>query len=232
MSLLSLRKTSLKSYADDVLAKSKKINKSKTTIKGGNSRYEKIKSICDLVEQRLGHLKDEFISIQDENELNKYITKAIDNGYIAIDTETTGLDPITDEIVGACIYTPECKPAYIPINHISLITNVRLNNQLTNEQVADQFKRLIDANTKIIYFNAKFDIRVMRHQLGIELEPYWDGFIAAKVLKENEEEGNLKYLWKKYCSPDKDAEHFTFDILIINYLIFLAQNPKKHFFNL
>ena len=46
MSLLSLRKTSLKSYADDVLAKSKKINKSKTTIKGGNSRYEKIKSIC------------------------------------------------------------------------------------------------------------------------------------------------------------------------------------------
>lgn len=217
MSLLSLRKTSLKSYADDVLAKSKKINKSKTTIKGGNSRYEKIKSICDLVEQRLGHLKDEFISIQDENELNQYITKAIENGYIAIDTETTGLDPITDEIVGACIYTPECKPAYIPINHISLITNVRLNNQLTNEQVANQFKRLIDANTKIIYFNAKFDIRVMRHQLGIELEPYWDGFIAAKVLKENEEEGNLKYLWKKYCSPDKDAEHFTFDKMFQGY---------------
>ena len=83
--------------------------------------------------------------------------------------------------------------------------------------MAEQFNRLKAANTDIIFFNAKFDIRVMRHQLGIDLSPAWDGFVAAKVLKENEEEANLKYLWKKYCSPNKDSEHFTFDKLFKGY---------------
>ena len=171
--------------------------------------------ICDLVKKRLGHLKDQFICITTEEELKNYIDKAIENNVISIDTETTGLDPITDEIVGACIFTPNLPAAYIPINHLSLITNIRLKNQLTNNQVAVQFNRL--KNTRIIMFNAKFDIRVIRHQLGVDLTCYWDASIASRILKENEEEGNLKYLWKKYCSPDKEAEHFTFEKMFQGY---------------
>lgn len=217
MGLQDLRRQSTKAFAESVVAKSKKLQKAKTTVKKSGSLYEKIKAICDLVEQKLGHLADEFENIFTEERLHEYISTAINNGYIALDTETTGLDPITDKIVGACIYTPNEKPAYVPINHVSLITSQRLGNQLTNEQVAKEFQRLKDNNVKVIYFNAKFDIRVIKNQLGIELPPAWDGFIAAKVLKENEEEGNLKYLWKKYCSPDKEAEHFTFDKLFHGY---------------
>lgn len=212
-SLADLRRKSLKNHVSSVIEKSKKLNKAKTTTKKGTDSYTRLKNLCEMVEQKLAHLKDSFECIIDENRLKEYIDKAIENGYISIDTETTGLDPITDEIVGGCIYTPGEKAAYIPINHISAITRTRLQNQLTNEQVGNQFKRLKENNIKIIYFNAKFDIRVMRHQLGVDLPCYWDGFIAAKVLKENEEEANLKYLWKKYCSPDKEAPHFTFDKL-------------------
>lgn len=215
MSLARLR--SSKDFVNSVLEKSKKVNKAKPTTKKSNSTYEKIMAICDMVHQKLGHLADDFENIFTEQRLAEYIDKAIENGYLALDTETTGLDPITEKLVGACVYTPGEKPAYIPINHISLISRQRLNNQLTNEQVAKEFKRLLDEKVKIIYFNAKFDIRVIKNQLGIELPPAWDGYIAAKVLKENEEEANLKYLWKKYCSPDKDAEHFTFDKLFHGY---------------
>ena len=212
-SLADLRRKSLKNHVSNVIEKSKKLNKGRSTTKKGTDSYTRLKNLCEMVEQKLAHLKDNFECITDENRLKEYIDKAIENGYISIDTETTGLDPITDEIVGGCIYTPGEKAAYIPINHISAITRTRLQNQLTNEQVGNQFKRLKENNTKIIYFNAKFDIRVMRHQLGVDLPCYWDGFIAGKVLKENEEESNLKYLWKKYCSPNKDAPHFTFDKL-------------------
>ena len=41
----------------------------------------------------------------------------------------------------------------------------------------------------------------------------------------------LEHLDKFLDSINKQI-YKKFDILIINYLIFLAQNPKKHFFNL
>ena len=180
-------------------------------VKRGGSLLDRINAVVQQTQARLSHYKDQFELIQTKSRLHEYIDKCIANNIIDIDTETTGLDPITDQIVGACIYTPGEKAAYIPINHISYITNQRLDGQLTNNEVAEEFQRLVDANTQIIMFNAKFDIRVIRHQLGVYMTPAWDGFIAGKCLKENEEEGNLKYLWKKYCSPDKEAEHFTFE---------------------
>ena len=217
MSLADLRRKSSSTLLSNIIDKTKNLSKPKTMVKKANSAYDKLKLICEQVEARLGKYREDFECIQDINRLNEYIQTAIKNGAIAIDTETTGLDPFTDEIVGVCIYTPNEKAAYVPINHISMITNLRLNDQLTNNQVKDAFQLLKDNDVKIIYFNAKFDIRVMRHQLGIDLPPSWDGFIAGKVLKENELEGNLKYLWKKYCGKDKDEAHFTFDKMFSGY---------------
>lgn len=179
----------------------------------GSSLISKIKSICEQVQFVLGKYEKDFVLINTEDELANYIEHSIKNGIISIDTETTGLDPITDQIVGLCIYTYNQKAAYVPINHISATTSRRVDNQLTESQVAPFLQKLNDNNTKIIMFNAKFDIRVIRHQLGVYLTPSWCGFIASKCLKNNELEGNLKYLWKKYCSDNKQEEHFTFDKL-------------------
>lgn len=219
MGLKILRKEAMSrnDNVKEILAKSKKINKAKSTSKKGGTLYDKVKSLCDQVEKRLSNYINTFECIDNYDRLVAYIDKAISNGYISIDTETTGLDPITDQIVGACLYTPEEKPAYVPINHISLMSRERLSKQLTNEQVAEQFKRLVENNTKAIFFNAKFDIRVIRNQLGVDIPCYWDASIAAKVLKFNEEEQNLKYLWKKYCSENKDEAHFTFDKMFQGY---------------
>lgn len=199
-------------FAKMILAKSKKQPKSSVpTMRTGGSLIDKIQNIQELVQKRLGHYAEELQLIETEQDLTAYIDKAIENDILDIDTETTGLDPFTNHIVGVCLYTPGLKAAYVPMYHISYITNVRLNNQLDKETVAEQFQRLVDAKTKLIFFNAKFDIRMIRQSLGVYMEPAWDAFIAAKCLKENEEECSLKYLWKKYCSPDKDAPHFTFD---------------------
>ena len=212
MSLRNLRKTITKDATLALAKKAKAAKTAKRQVTGGNSLIDKIKRAVDFTENVFGSRKNEYELIRTEEKLHEYIDVAINNGVIAIDTETTGLDPISDSIVGVCIYTPTQKPAYIPINHKSYITNARVDNQLTESQVSNEIKRIIENNVRSIFFNAKFDIRVMRHHLGIDVPPAWDGFIAAKLLNELEKENSLKYLHKIYCGNAEEA-HYTFDKL-------------------
>ena len=200
------------SVLNQIVAKQKKLQKVEPSTRKGGNLMKRINTVCEHVQRKLGHYKEQLELIQTKERLHEYINTAIEQDIISIDTETTGLDPITDKIVGACIYTRGEKPAYIPINHVSYLNNRRLDGQLTEKEVAEEFQRLIDKQTKAIFFNAKFDIRVMRWQLGVFFTPAHCGFIAGKCLKEDEPEGNLKFLWKKYCCPpDFEEPALTFD---------------------
>lgn len=178
------------------------------TIKGGSSLTEKIATIKALVEKNLGHLKDDYIIIQDKDVLHDYISRCIDNHVISIDTETTGLDPLQDDIVGICIYTPNEKAAYIPVNHISYITGIRVENQLSKSILKEEFERIYGLDT--IMFNSAFDIRFME-QIGVKLHCTWDCYLASRCLNENEGKGNrgLKPLHNKYVLND-ESDAFSF----------------------
>ena len=197
---------------------------SKVVAKTGKSLTERISNIKRTVEENLGEYKEKYDCIRDIDKLEEYIDKCIENGIAAIDTETTGLNPMLDKIVGFSLYTPGQKAIYVPLNHIDYITNVKVSNQIPIEKVKIQLQALKNAQVKLIMFNAKFDIRVIRHQVGVYLEAYWDGYIAQKLLNENEPENGLKALHKKYVLKNqKDAfafsdlfEKITFDLIPIN----------------
>ena len=182
------------------------------TVKSGGLLGQ-ITQIKAMVERNLGQYKDDYVIINTEELLHKYFMFCIDNGVISIDTETTGLDPISDSIVGLCIYTPNHKAAYVPINHVSYVTGVKVDNQLTEKQVANQFDMLLKYRPDIIMHNAKFDIRVIRNQLGVkDIFCTWDTYLASKLLNENEESHGLKQLHKKYVLNGK-GDAFSFDAL-------------------
>ena len=101
---------------------------------------------------------------------------------------------------------------YIPLHHVSYVTGIEIDNQVSDEFATKQMQRIVDSKIKVIMFNAKFDIRVIKNQLGVELVPHWDGYIAARLLNENEPENNLKALHKKYCLKG-EGDAFTFDSL-------------------
>ncbi len=144
------------------------------------------------VEKTLGKYKENTITITNMEELHEYISKAISNGEIAIDTETdNSLDPITCRLMGPCIYTPGMKQAYIPINHVDLQTRKRLDNQLTEQDVYEEFSRLGD--TKVITHNGKFDYQVLKCTCGWSMEIYWDTMIGVRILDENEKLAGLKF---------------------------------------
>ena len=194
---------------------------SKQVIRSGSSILERITNITTLVNQKLGSYKEKYECIRTENDLEDYISACIKFGKCSIDTETTGLNPMLDDIVGFSIYTPGKKAAYIPLTHIDYISNEIISNQLSKDFTRRQLQRLVDADVKIIMFNAKFDIRVLRHQLGVYLTCWWDGYIAQKLLNENETENGLKYLHNKYVlCGEKDAFSFSdlFDDICFNLI--------------
>ena len=167
-----------------------------------------------MVNTKFVNKKDEFILIRDEQSFIDYMNKCVENGVISIDTETTGLDPIEDHVVGLCIYTPGLKAAYVPLNHISYITQLKVDNQLSIEFIREQMERINTENVKTIWFNAPFDIKFIYYTIGVKLTPYWDCSIASRVLNSGEPRGSrgLKPLHKKYCKNNQ-GEAFSFDKL-------------------
>jgi DNA polymerase I-like protein with 3'-5' exonuclease and polymerase domains len=189
----------------------KKTNSPAITVKGVKNIAQKIASLKDSVERYLGDKKDKYVLITDRNirYAEEVIAESIKNGYVAIDTETTSLNPITCDIVGMSLFTKGMKAVYIPLNHKSYITGVKAEHQVTKDYAKQLIEKLVEANVKFIFFNAKFDIRVIKNQLGVAITPYFDAYIASRLLNENEPEKGLKALHKKYVlNGEEDAFSF------------------------
>lgn len=158
------------------------------------SKKTSVKDKIALIAQKVHHILGKYIEntqvIKTREELHDYITQAIEKNIIAIDTETdNSLDPLTCKIMGGCIYVPGQRNAYIPINHVDTDTRERLNWQLTEDDLREEFQRLEDNKTRIIMHNAPFDYQVIKCTCNIALSTYWDTLIGARILNENEKAG-------------------------------------------
>lgn len=199
-----------KSNDKNIIKKSKTVTNRTSIRSGGNNLAAQIQSIVAIANQKLANHKDDYILIREPDQLYEYMKEMKQVGEGALDTETTGLNPLLVDIVGGCIYTPGQKAAYIPINHKSYITGVRTKDQL-DEQTVSKIMKEFHKDIRWIFHNAKYDIRVCRKTLGIDFNPYWDTMLAAYCIDE-EESHRLKDLHLKYCNS-KDTESLTFDTL-------------------
>jgi DNA polymerase I-like protein with 3'-5' exonuclease and polymerase domains len=148
---------------------------------------EKISLITEKVNKTLEKQKDDVLVIRTKQELSNYITQSIHNDIIVIDTETNNsLDPLTAKLMGLCVYTPNNKKVYIPVNHVDYKTGEKLPNQLTEQDIKEELSRVVDAQILTIMHNSKFDFQVIKKTCGIEMPCYWDTMIAAKLIDENE----------------------------------------------
>lgn len=159
--------------------------------------------------------KEDFIIINERDKLLEYIEKSNQNGYISIDTETTGVDFYKDTVVGVCLYVDGEKACYCPYGHVDYQTGERVPNQLNRETIIEALKKI---NAKIIMHNADFDIRMVLHTFGVRLHCWWDTMIGGYILNENESHG-LKPLYEKYVSK-KTEKSFSeiFDKIGFQYV--------------
>ena len=163
------------------------------------------------------YFKDsEAILITTKQELHEYIDKVIESGYCGIDTETTGLDRNRDYIIGASLYYPGGVECYIPMKHRIPIFEDFYKNQLSYEDVCDEFSRFANKECKLIFANANFDLYMIWKDLKVDLckSFYYDVILAWRCLKENELHNGLKELYNKYPlhgkgDPKKFSDFFS-----------------------
>ena len=179
-----------------------KVNNPKQT-KKKLSVEDTLNEIKINVDKTLGHYADSTIVIKSVDEYNDYISRCIDTGFVALDTETNNsLDPLTCKLMGLCLYAPGLPAAYVPVNHRNRFTEQRLEWQLNEDQVAEGIKRL--NNIKILTHNGKFDYEVVKCTCGVSFPIYWDSQIAAKVLDENEHSAKLKDQYVMKIDPEEE----------------------------
>ena len=197
-------KSSAESQSAEKIVKSKKI-----------SIEDKLNIISEEVKKVLAKQANNIICIRDKETFHNYISKCVDNKIVAIDTETNNsLDPITCKLMGLCLYTPNEKQAYIPVNHRDFRTLEKLSPQLNEEDIKEELQRIIDAKTYSVLHNGKFDYEVLKCTCNVLINIDWDTMIGAKLLDENEHSAGLK---QQYIDKiDSSQEKYSIDQLFNN----------------
>jgi len=130
----------------------------------------------------------------------------------ALDTETTGFDPLKNECVGISISIQEGESFYIPFAH-----NVE-SEQLTREQVVKYLKPIFE-NEKIekYFHHAEFDILFL-YAVGIDVKgPIFCSSLAARCI-DLDEKHDLKSLSEAYLGET-----------MISFKIAVLDNGHKDF---
>ena len=114
------------------------------------SLEEKLAIIKLKVLEVLGKQRKNVVVIKTKEAFEEYVSKAIEFGRIAIDTETNNsTDPMTCQLMGLCLYYEGGKQAYIPINHVNPETGERLEWQLTEADCKEQLQRILNVRTAL-----------------------------------------------------------------------------------
>ncbi len=135
--------------------------------------------------------------VQDEKTLERWIARATTAGAVAVDTETTSLDPLGAELVGLSLAIEPGEACYIPVGHVAPeadddkqgldFSGTRPKKsaprQLARDLVLDRLKPLLaDPAVLKIGHNLKYDQQVLA-RYGVKLQPYDDTMLISYVLE-------------------------------------------------
>ena len=131
--------------------------------------------------------KKEYHLIKDLKEIDNWIKEAEEAGEVAVDTETSSLDPHQADLIGVSLSSKIGKACYIPIGHNS-------KKCINKNEVLKKIKPLLeDPSIKKIGQNIKFDFIVLfKH--GINISSMEDTMLMSYTLDAGKNRHNLDTL--------------------------------------
>ena len=134
-------------------------------------------------------LEKKYYTVQDSETLKLMFQHIQESDTIAVDTETTSLNPRTGKIVGWSISGDEGIGFYIP----TLVWNfdkgeleVQTIDGTSCETISKNLLKLL-CDKKLVFHNASFDVQFIENYFGIDLGPYvWvdTGLLVHTVYEE------------------------------------------------
>jgi DNA polymerase-1 len=122
---------------------------------------------------------DGYETVVDEAALDSWIAAARHQGWIAIDTETTGIDATRAELVGVSMALQPNKACYIPLAHggsgLFAETPVQLDRDVALAKLKPLFE---DPAVLKIGHNLKYDMIVLG-RLGLSVAPHDDTILMS-----------------------------------------------------
>jgi DNA polymerase-1 len=125
--------------------------------------------------------KGEYKIVNSAADLDRLIKRLTAAKTFAFDTETTGLDPMSAQLVGISLSPAAGEAYYIPVGHIGLDTIT----QLPLEEVIAKIKPVMeDKSLAKLAHNGKYDMAIMA-QYGVTVNNLgFDSMVAAYLLGE------------------------------------------------
>lgn len=177
-----------------------------------------------------------FNLITNIEQLKEVLTTDIER--IAFDTETTGLNPEVDHIVGYSFSFKDKESYYVPVKHDRKYKDMNLGK----EALKILYDALIKAK-RVYMFNSRFDMRMMEYtdeNFDMSKVKYRDVQVSAWFADPDVRQHNLKYLEKHFLgvyrqdlvATLKNSKMDTYNTALlspVNILFYAAQDAASTF---
>ena len=118
-------------------------------------------------------LEKKYYTVQDKETLKLLHQHITESDIIAVDTETTGLNPRKDKIVGWSVSGDEGVGFYLPtlvFNFEKDELEVQTIDGTSTEIISKNLLKLLNGK-KLVFHNASFDVQFIKNYFGVDLLP-------------------------------------------------------------
>ena len=174
---------------------------------------------------------ESYETVTTADQLATWIDRIRERGYVAVDTETTGLDEMKADLVGICLATDPGQACYIPLNHLAsegeglFATEDRAPGQMAEKIALDMLKPVLEDDAILkIGQNMKYDAKILK-RYGISVAPFDDTMLISYALNAGLHGHGMDALSEQYLGhtpiPIKDLlgsgkSMITFDMVPVD----------------
>jgi DNA polymerase-1 len=149
--------------------------------------------------------RSKYETVRSLDRLKDWVTRARDQGFVAIDTETTSLDPMQAALCGFSLALAANEACYVPLSHRQggdgsggLFQGEVAPDQIPERVALDAIKPLLeDKGVLKIGQNLKFDWQIFAVR-GIEIASYDDTMLMSYVVDAGRSDHGLDPLAQRY----------------------------------
>ncbi|KIC38619.1 DNA polymerase [Ruegeria sp. ANG-R] len=144
--------------------------------------------------------------VRDAAALQKWIDQAYERGWIAVDTETTGLNEMIADLVGISLCIEPGEACYIPLTHRESATDdlfgsdALAEGQMPLDEALTLLKRMFeDPSILKIGQNMKYDAKIFA-RYGVTVAPIDDTMLMSYAMHGGEHGHGMDTLSERYLS--------------------------------